>query len=102
MVFDCSTCSITCSKTICRLKTSSVNKEGCFTVFKLMYTEINIMTYKIPAKIHCQYQSITGKNLHENKRTYGLFRRHSTRQRSALLAQISSFGANIACKRMQK
>ena len=68
MVFDCSTCSITCSKTICRLKTSSVNKEGCFTVFKLMYTEINIMIYKIPAKIHCQYQSIAGKNLHENKR----------------------------------
>ena len=68
MVFDCSTCSITSSKTICRLKTSSVNKEGYFTVFKVMYTEINIMIYKITAKIHCQYQSIAGKNLHENKR----------------------------------
>ena len=68
MVFDCSTCSITCSKTICRLRTSSVNKEGCFTLFKLMYTEINIMIYKITAKIHCQYKSIASKNLHENKR----------------------------------
>ena len=38
-------------------------------MFKLMYTEINIMIYKIPAKIHCQkYQSIADKNLHENKR----------------------------------
>ena len=34
--------------------------------------------------------------------TYGLFRRHSTRQRSALSAQFCNFGANIACKRMQK
>ena len=25
------------------------------------------MTYKIPTKIHCQYQSIAGKNLDENK-----------------------------------
>ena len=37
-------------------------------MFELMYTEINIMIYKITAKIHCQYQSIAGKNLHENKR----------------------------------
>ena len=37
-------------------------------MFELMYTEINIMIHKIPSKIHCQYQSIAGKNLHENKR----------------------------------
>ena len=36
-------------------------------MFELMYTEINIMIHKIPAKIHRQYQSIAGKNLHENK-----------------------------------
>ena len=33
-----------------------------------MYTEINIMISKVPATIYCQYQSIAGKNLHENKR----------------------------------
>ena len=37
-------------------------------MFKPMYTEINIMIHKVTAKIHCQYQSIAGKNLHENKR----------------------------------
>ena len=31
---------------------------------------------------------------------YGLFRRHSTRQRSALSVQFCNFGANIACKRI--
>ena len=35
-------------------------------MFKRMYTEINIMIYKILA--NSQYQSIAGKNLHENKR----------------------------------